>query len=179
VDVTTGSLTPNHIPFPGPGYLNTGVATTDGANVFLLFGQDPTQVDVPNWFIAVIDVVEATVVQGLSHPPSKYFKQPYHPAVLYLSVLNTQIVTSSGCMFPIAMHWNPLANGTMILNAMMWSPDGVAGIQVGTLNPYNCSDWSQMFECVMFLQFTRFFARVAHYRHLLFRFPTPYCCCCC
>jgi hypothetical protein len=39
-------------------------------------------------------------------------------------------------MFPIAMHWNPLANGTMILNAMMWSPEGVAGVQVGTLNPY-------------------------------------------
>jgi hypothetical protein len=152
VDVTTGSLTPNHIPFPGPGYLNTGVATTDGANVFLLFGQDPTQVDVlclhntkpliflhppqvdvPSWFIAVIDVARATVVQGLPHPPSKYycFKPP--PS---FPLLQPQIVTSCGCRFPIAMHWNPSANGTMILNAMMWSPEGVAGVQVGTLNPY-------------------------------------------
>jgi hypothetical protein len=68
VDTTTGALTPNNVPFPGTGFLNTGiatipkpatsynpqplmflntgVATTDGATIFLLFGQDPTQVGV-------------------------------------------------------------------------------------------------------------------------------------
>lgn len=77
--------------------------------MFLLFGQDPTQVDVlclnntkpliflrppqvdvPSWFIAVIDVAGATVVQGLPHPPSKYycFKPP--PS---FPLLHTQIVT--------------------------------------------------------------------------------------
>ena len=33
-------------------------------------------------------------------------------------------------MFPISFHWNSRANGTMILNAMMWSPVGINGIQV-------------------------------------------------
>jgi hypothetical protein len=72
VDAATGTLTPNHIPFPGPGFLNTGVATTDGANIFLLFGQDPTQVDTPDWFVGVIDVAQAALVQGTSHSAAKY-----------------------------------------------------------------------------------------------------------
>jgi len=28
VDTTTGALTPNNVPFPGTGFLNTGIATT-------------------------------------------------------------------------------------------------------------------------------------------------------
>ncbi len=49
-------------------------------------------------------------------------------------------------MYPIAIHWNARANGTMILNALMNSPDGANGIQVGSLNPYNSSEWAEMFE---------------------------------
>jgi len=55
-------------------------------------------------------------------------------------------------MYPIAMHWNARANGTMILTTMMWSPEGVNGIQVGQLNPYNSSEWVQMLECVRVLR---------------------------
>jgi hypothetical protein len=72
VDVTTGTLTPNHIPFPGTEFLNTGVATSDGAQIFLLFGQDPSQVDSPEWFIGVIDLVQASVVKGSTHSVSKF-----------------------------------------------------------------------------------------------------------
>ncbi len=71
IDPATGALTPNHIPFPGPDYLNTGVATTDGSNIFLLFGQDPTQVDAPEWFVGVINVAQATFVRGSSQLPTK------------------------------------------------------------------------------------------------------------
>jgi hypothetical protein len=34
----------------------------------------------------------------------------------------------------------------MILTAMMDNPEGVAGLQVGSLNPYNSSEWAQLYE---------------------------------
>jgi hypothetical protein len=81
VDPSTGALTPNHIPFPGPDFLNTGVATTDGSNIFLLFGQDPTQTSTPDWFIGVISMEGATVVKGTSHSAAKYTLLPHLSAL--------------------------------------------------------------------------------------------------
>jgi hypothetical protein len=46
----------------------------------------------------------------------------------------------------MAIHWNAQANGTMILTALMDSPEGTNGIQIVLLNPYNSSELVQMFE---------------------------------
>jgi hypothetical protein len=76
VDPETGALTPNHIPFPGPDFLNTGVYTSDGSNIFLLFGQDPSQTSTPDWFIGIINMQTLTVVKGTSHSVEKYPPPP-------------------------------------------------------------------------------------------------------
>lgn len=88
---------------------------------------------------------------ALTPPPSTPNPQPLNALTpfLFRSPLNSlgENITPIAVRFPISFHWNPRANGTMILNAMMYSPVGVSGIQVGTLNPYNGSEWAQLYEC--------------------------------
>ncbi len=49
--------------------------------------------------------------------------------------------------FPVAMHHNARANGTMTLTAMFNSP-GVKGLQIYQLNPYNSTERAPMVEYV-------------------------------
>ena len=83
----------------------SGVATTDGSTIFLLFGEDPQQTDTPHWFVCMIDVMQHTLVRGSSR---------------------------SAALLPVAFHFNPRANGTMILSAMMHEIEGADPIQVST-----------------------------------------------
>ena len=62
------------MPFPTDGTLNSGIATTDGRTVFLLFGQIPDSAAArtpaaaaaadPGWFIGMLDIEAKTLVQG-------------------------------------------------------------------------------------------------------------------
>jgi hypothetical protein len=84
-------------------FFPSGVATTDGSTIFLLFGEDPQQTDTPHWFVCMIDVTQRTLVRGSSR---------------------------SAAFLPVAFHFNPRANGTMVLSAMMHEIEGADPIQV-------------------------------------------------
>jgi hypothetical protein len=68
VSPSTGTVTPLHMPFPTDGSINSGIATTDGRTIFLLFGQIPDRDRAAHaadgWFVGALDVQAKTLVQG-------------------------------------------------------------------------------------------------------------------